>query len=156
MSDENLPIEQQLVRDALLFEELTILDTKITPTVGNEDWLVRIELQLDKELVPSCAFGFLYFIGLLSFHDGRPRGVSGKWFEDDDLFTAADMLRHVEFERGKLHMYVDYLRGRCLKTTVEVGSDGKALVETVNRGRAATRWVDRLRGKKFLQAVETT
>jgi hypothetical protein len=24
----------------------------------------------------------------------------------------------------------------------------------VNRGQAATRWVDRLRGKKFLQAVE--
>jgi hypothetical protein len=52
-------------------------------------------------------------------------------------------------------MYIDYLRGRCVKTTVEVSSDGKALVETVNRGQAATRWVERLRGKKFLQAVET-
>jgi hypothetical protein len=43
----------------------------------------------------------------------------------------------------------------CVKTTVEVSSDGKALIETVNRGQAATRWVERLRGKKFLQAVET-
>jgi hypothetical protein len=85
-----------------------------------------------------------------------PTRVSGKWFVDDDLFAAADMLGHLEFERGKLHMYIDYLRGRCLKTTVEVSSDGKALVETVNRGQAATRWVERLRGKKFLQAVETT
>jgi hypothetical protein len=155
MSDENLPIEQQLVRDALMFEELVVLDTKIAPTTGNEDWHVRIELQLDQELVARGAFGFIYFMGLLSFHDGRPRGVSGKWFEDDDLFVAADMLRHLEFERGRLHMYIDYLRGRCVKTTVEVSSDGKALVETVNRGHAATRWVERLRGKKFLQAVET-
>ena len=154
MSDERLPIEQHLVRDALMFEEFQILDTKITPTVGNEDWHVRIELQLDEELVRSGAFGFLYFMGLLSFHDGRPRGISGKWFEDDDMFTADDMLRHVEFEGGKLRIDIDYLRGRCVKTTVEVSSDGKAFVETVNRGQAAPRWVDRLRGKKFLREVE--
>ena len=154
MSDEKLSIEQHLVRDAHMFEEFQILDTKITPTVGNEDWHVRIELQLDEELVPSGVFGFLYFMGLLSFHDGRPRGISGEWFEDNDLFTAVDMLRHIEFEGGKLRMDIDYLRGRCVKTTVEVSSDGKAIVETVNRGQAAPRWVDRLRGKKFLQAVE--
>jgi hypothetical protein len=99
MSDENLPIEQQLVRDGLMFEEFQILDTKITPTVGNEDWHVRIELQLDEELVRSGAFGFIYFMGLLSFHDGRPRGVSGKWFEDDDLFTAADTGEHCRSPR---------------------------------------------------------
>ena len=154
MSDEDLPIERRLFSDGLLFEELQILETKLTPTVGNEDWHVRIELQLDAELVPCAVFGFIYTIGLFSFHDGRPRGVSGKWFEDDDLFLAADMLTRLQFERGKLHMYVDYLRGRCVKTTVEVSSDGKARVETVNRGQAATRWVDRLRGKKFLKAVD--
>jgi hypothetical protein len=76
------------------------------------------------------------------------------WFEDEDQFNAADMLQYTTFEHGKLHMYVDYLRGRCVKTTVEVGSDGRALIETANRGQAATRWVDRLRGRKFLRAVE--
>jgi hypothetical protein len=131
-----------------------VLDTKLTPTVGNEDWHVRIELRLHKELVETAGFGFIYAIGLFSFHDGRPRGVSGKWFEDDDLFTAADMLSHLRFERGSLHLYVDYLRGRCVKTTVELSSDGKATVDTVNRGQAATRLVDRIRGKKFLQAVD--
>jgi hypothetical protein len=148
-------IEHKLGRDGTLFE-IEILSTKIEPTVGDEDWHVRIELQLDEELVATCAFGFLFVVGVLSFHDGRPRGVSGQWFEDQDQFTAADMLRHTDFERGKLHMYVDYLRGRCVKTTVELSSDGHALVETVNRGHAATRWVDRLRGRKFLQAVEGT
>lgn len=147
-------IEYQLVQDGTLFEEIEILDKKIEPTVGNEDWAVTIVFRVEEDLVESCAFGLIYVLGLLSFHDGRPRGVSGKWFEDDDEFTAADMLRHMRFERGTLKMYVDYLRGRCVKTDVEVSSDGRVTVRTVNRGQAATRWVDRLKGKKFLQAVE--
>ena len=156
MADDNKPIEYELARDGTVFDDLEILDTKMVPTTGDEDWAVTIEFKFDEGLVETCAFGIIYVLGLLSFHDGRPRGVSGEWFEDDDEFTAADMLRHLKFERGKLHMYIDYLRGRCIKTTVEVSSDGRALVETVNRGQAATRWVERLRGKKFLQAVETT
>jgi hypothetical protein len=153
VTDEDGPVEHKLARDGTLFENIEVLNTKIESTVGNEDWHVRIDLQLDEDLVATCAFGFLYVIGVLSFHDGRPRGASGTWFEDEDQFNAADMLQYTTFEYGKLHMYVDYLRGRCVKTTVEVGSDGRALVETVNRGQAATRWVDRLRGGKFLRAV---
>lgn len=38
-----------------------------------------MELQLDEDLVENC---------LQSFHHGRPRGLSGNWFEDDDDFTA--------------------------------------------------------------------
>jgi hypothetical protein len=156
MSDENPPIEQELVRSGTLFDDLEIVDTKLVPTTGDEDWAVTVEFKVDEDLVESCAFGIIYVLGLLSFHDGRPRGVSGKWFEDDDEFTAADMLRHLRFERGTLSMYVDYLRGRCMKTDVEVSSDGVVRLKTVNRGQAATRWVDRLHGKKFLQAVATT
>lgn len=154
MSDENQPIEHQLLRDGTLFDEIEIIESKIEPTVGNEDWSVRIELRVEADLLESCAFGLLFVLGLLSFHDARPRGVSGEWFQDEDQFTAADMLRHLSFERGRLHMYVDYLRGRCVKTTVEVSSDGRVLLETRNRGQAATRWVDRLRGKSFLRPVE--
>jgi hypothetical protein len=153
MTDEPR-IEYQLVQDGTLFEEIEILDTKIVPTVGNEDWAVTIEFRVEEDLIESCAFGLIFVLGLFSFHDGRPRGVSGKWFEDDDEFTAADMLRHLKFERGTLKMYVDYLRGRCIKTHVEVSSDGRIVLRTVNRGQAATRWVDRLKGKKFLRAVE--
>jgi hypothetical protein len=155
-TEKDLPIEHQLIKDGTLFEEIEILDQKIVPTVGNEDWAATIEFRVEEDLVESCAFGLIYVLGLLSFHDGRPRGVSGNWFEDDDQFTAADMLRHLKFERGKLSMYVDYLRGRCIKTTVEMSSDGQVFLKTVNRGQAATRWVDRLKGKEFLRAVEAS
>jgi hypothetical protein len=156
MTDENQPIEYKLVRDGTLFEEVEILETTIEPTVGNEDWHVRISFRVEEDLVESCAFGLIYVLTLFSFHDGRPRGVSGGWFEDDDHFVAADMLRHLTFEGGKLRLYIDYLRGRCIKTTVEVGSNGHVLLETVNRGQAATRWIDRLKGKKFLEAVASS
>jgi hypothetical protein len=156
MSDKDLPIEHQLASNGTLFEDLQILDSKIEPTVGNDDWHVAIRFRVDEDLVATCAIGLIYVLGLLSFHDGRPRGISGNWFEDDDEFTVADMLRHLKFEHDKLHLDVDYLRGRCLKTTVEVSSDGHVLLETVNRGQAATRWVERLRGKGFMRAVEAS
>jgi hypothetical protein len=154
MAEERTPIEHDLIRDGTLFDELEILSTTITPTVGDEDLHVRIEIQVDDELIESCAFGLIFVLGVLSFADARPRGVSGNWFEDEDQFTAADMLRHLRFTHGTLHMYVDYLRGRCVKTTLDVFRDGKVILDTVNRGEAATRWVRRLQGKKFLQAVE--
>jgi len=153
MTDENRPIEHDLIRDGTLFDDLAVIATDIAPTVGNEDLHVRIELQLDEELLESCAFGLVFVLGLLSFAAARPRGISGQWYEDDDQFTAADMLRHLRFERGGLHLDVDYLRGRCVKTQIEVKGDGRVILETVNRGQAATRWVDQLRGKKFLRPV---
>ena len=115
---------------------------------------MTIAFSMDAQLAQSCDFGILYVLGLLSFHGARPRGVSDKWFEEEDEFTATDMLQHLRFERGKLVMYVDYLRGRCVKTDVEVSSDGHVLLKTVNRGQAAARWVDRLRRKDFLKAVD--
>lgn len=99
------------------------------------------------------ALGRFFVLGLLSFADARPRGISGKWYEDDDQSTAADMLRHLRFEHGELQLDVDYLRGRWVKTRIEVKSDGLVVLDTVNRGQAATRWVDEMRGKTFLRPV---
>jgi len=151
--EEHLPIEYRLVRDGALVEP-EVVETKVEPTVGDEDWHVRIELRADPELLESCAFGLVFVLGMLSFHDGRPRGYSGKFFQDDDEWTVTDMLTRLRFERGELRFYADYVRGRCMKTRVDVAADGKILLETVNRGQAATRWVDKLLGKKFLEAVE--
>ena len=155
MSDD-LSIEHQLLRDGTLFEQIDVLDTKIEPTVGDDDWHLRLTFRVEEDLVATCAFGLIFVLASLSFHDGRPRGVSGEWFEDDDQLTVADMLRHLTFEPGGIHLYLDYLRGRCLKTTIDVSSDGKVVLDTVNRGQAATRWVDRLKGKKPLQAVASS
>jgi hypothetical protein len=150
--DRSIPIEHKLIHDASLID-IEVIESDANPTVGDEDWHVRMQLQVDEDLVETCAHGLIFTIGVLSFHDARPRGISGEWFEDNDQFAAADMLNHITFERGRLHMYVDYLRGRCVKTTVEIGSDGKVLLETVNRGKAALNWVARLQGKKLLKAV---
>jgi hypothetical protein len=115
---------------------------------GDEDWHVLLQFQVDEELVDSCAHGLIFAVGALSFHDARPHGISGEWFEDRDQFSVSDLLNHITLEWGKLHMCVD-----CVKTTVEIGSDCKVLLETVNRGKAALKWITRLQGKKLLQAV---
>jgi hypothetical protein len=153
MSDaDETPVEYQLVHDATLWD-FEVTSTEITPTVGNEDFIVRIEIQVEEDGIEHMTFPVVFTLAMLSFHDARPRGISGKWFEDEDQLTAADMLRHLRFERGRLHLHLDYLRGRCVKTTVEVDSTGKLFLQTVNRGQAATRWVEMLRGKKYLKAA---
>lgn len=148
------PIEHRLMRDATLLD-ISVIESDVRPTVGDEDWIVRIQLQVDEDLVDSCAHGLIFTLGVLSFHDARPRGVSGNWFDEGDQFTTSDLLSHIRFASGKLHMYVDYLRGRCLKTTINVASDGRVRLETVNRGKAALAWVARLQGKKLLQPISS-
>ena len=152
-SSDNEPIEYELMRQASLLE-IEVTKTQIEPTAGNEGSHVRIEMQLDEDLLDSCSLGLLFMFGLLSFHDGRPRGYSGKWFDDNDEWTVTDMIEHFRFVRGNLILDTDYLRGRCMKTEVTVSSDGKVTLETVNRGEAALRWVEKLKGKSYLQAVE--
>jgi hypothetical protein len=152
MSDLRDSIEYKLVRDAMLLE-IQVVESETKPTVGNEDWAVRMQLRVDEELLDSCAHGLVFAVAALSFHDARPRGISGEWFQDGDQFTAADLLQHIRFDSGHLHLYIDYLRGRCLKTTVEIAGDGKVRLETINRGKAATAWVARLQGKKLLERV---
>jgi len=153
MTEKTISIEHELIRDGLLFEELEVVQTKITPTVDNEDLHVELTLQADADLLRTTAFALIYVLALQSFADARPRGGSGQWYADDDQFTSADLLRHLTFERRTLRLYVDYLRGRCVKTTIEVSPDGRIRLDTVNRGQAATRWVDRMKGKSFLSPV---
>ncbi len=137
MEEDDVPIEYRLVRDGTVVE-FEVVDSKIEPTVGDEDWHVRMELRVDDELIECCGFGLIFVLGMLSFHDGRPRGDSGKFFVDDDEWNVADMLARIRFERGELRFYADYVRGRCMKTRIDVSSDGRIVLETVNRGQAAT------------------
>lgn len=154
------PIEYELLRDATL-AEIVVRKTEVTPTSA-DDRHVRIEgrlgLEDDEDGDPvndaeHYAFGFIYALGLLSFTDARPRGVSGMHFEEQDDWSVGDMLRRLRFERGELHFYADYVRGRCMKTKVIVSANGNFLLDTVNRGEAATRWISKLQGKKLLRAV---
>lgn len=164
MQEPEPPIEYELLYEAVL-AKLIVTETKVVPTAADDDRHVRIEGRFGPEEgddedgdpgsdVEHYAFAVIYALGVLSFADARPRGVSDIDFQEKDDWTAADMLRHLRFERGELRFYADYVRGRCLKTTIVVRADGTFVLDTVNRGEAATRWIARLQGKKILSVVE--
>lgn len=155
-AQDEIPIEYELLHTATL-ADITVLSTDIQPT-ADDDSCVRIEAKVgneeeDENDVEWSAFVLIYALGVLSFSDARPRGMSGIEFEKKDDWFVGDMLRHLSFERGELHFYADYVRGRMLKTTVVVRPDGTFRLETVNRGQAATRWIARLQGKKIIELV---
>jgi len=149
-SDE--PIEYELLRQAVCVLDLCVLDTETEHFMENTR--VRITMQADPELLESCALGVVFALGVLSFHDARPRGASGMDFAAKDEWTASDMLRYLTFPSGRIQFYADYVRGRMMKTTVEVFGDGRVVLQTQNRGEAATRWVQKLQGKKVLSLVD--
>jgi hypothetical protein len=102
------------------------------------------------------ALGFIFCIASLSFHDARPRGVSGMDFADRDELTVADLHDGLRFSKAGLRFSADYIRGRCVKTDITVSPNGSATIETRNRGESAFRWVERLKGKTHLRTVAPT
>jgi hypothetical protein len=78
-----------------------VTSTHVEPSPDGETLCVRIEIQLgehdegDGEVdgegeAEWAAFGFMYVLALLSFHDARPRGYSEKKYIEGDEFTVAD------------------------------------------------------------------
>ena len=108
----------------------------------------QIRLLIDEDDIETSAFGILYSVSLLSFLQARPAGVSVIDFREQDLWSVEDLLRHVSFEHGKLRFYADYVRGRLMKTTVEISRDGSVVIETINREDEATQWAEYLLGKR--------
>ena len=104
-------------------------------------------------MVEWGAMGFLFVIGVLSFADARPRGLSDRDYDETDEFSVAELLAGLRFRRGELHLDTDYVRGRRMKTRVVVRADGTGSLETMGRGKAALRWIARLKGEKPLKVV---
>lgn len=153
MSDDGeIPIELQLVQDATIWD-FEVTSSEIRPTAGNDNFVVRIEMQIEDEGVEHMSLPVIFTLAMLSFSDARPRGFSSKEFAEEDEFTVADMLRHLTFESGRLRLCLDYVRGRCVKTTIHVDANGKVVLETINRGQAATRWIETLKGKRYVNPV---
>ncbi len=61
-----------------------------------------------------------------------------------------DFYRHLSFIRGKLRFDADYVRGRLIKTVVEISKDGTILITTINRADLAFQWVEYLLGKRSM------
>lgn len=108
----------------------------------------QIKLLIDEDDVEISAFGILYSVSLLSFLQARPACVSVIDYREQDTWSVEDLHRHVSFQHGKLHFYADYVRGRQMKTTVEISKDGSVVIETINRADQATQWMEFLLGKR--------
>jgi hypothetical protein len=99
------------------------------------------------------AFGFLFVLAVLSFSEAKPRGLSEAEYKEKDDLRLADFMRGLSFSGGALRYEADYIRGRRIKTRIAVRPDGTVTLETLGRGKAALRWLERLQGKELLQLV---
>ena len=160
MVDASIPAGQQLLQTGVLVQ-FRILDTRTESAPDKENVAVRADLIFigdDEDTEPSevaewGVFGFLYTLASLSFNDARPRGYSGEDFVSEDSFTVSDFFEGLSYRNGELHLGVDYVRGRCVKTDITVRPDGTATLQTWGRGQTALRWLDKLQGKKRLALV---
>jgi len=131
--------------------ELRNVETEYTDHSGG---VMRIQFMIDGEDVATSAFGLIFAFGVLSFHDARPRGMSAMDFKEKDEWHVADMLWCIRFEDGILRFYADYVRGRMVKTSVDIHKDGSVKIQTVGRARVAEGWVARLQGKRLLEIMD--
>jgi hypothetical protein len=133
-----------------------IVDTDTELSADKENLFVRADLVVDgdeedtdpEKIVEWSAFGFLFTLTTLSFHDARPRGVSERYFAPGDELRVADFFDNLSFKHGALHLESDYVRGRGMKTDATIRSDGTVTLTTWGRGASAVRWLDQLLGKK--------
>ena len=81
-------------------------------------------------------------------------GASDIDYLEKDDWSFGDLSTRLHLEPRGLVFDADYVRGRLVKTTVTIGSNGGFVVETRNRHEMAVRWLRTLRGKKHIQLVE--
>ena len=149
MTGKELPYEVELLEQAMT--------TPITiKTSGHDEKLdhMKIVCGIEEDDVETSALGLIYTLSCLSFRDARAAGASEMHYQDEDAWWAIDMLRCLRFQMGRLYFYADYERGRRMKTTIQVTSDGTLTVETSGRGSSASRWISTIQGKKVLTLVQ--
>jgi hypothetical protein len=140
-----------------------IVEESVMPGADEGEFALRLALSFQDEDSPEegraevvewGALRFLFAIGVLSFADARPRGFSDREYVERDEFRVADFLAGLKFSNGELHLDTDYVRGRRMKSRVVVRPDGTGTLETIGRGKAALRWIARLKGEKPLRALD--
>jgi hypothetical protein len=162
MSETGKPAAQGLLETGTLVL-FRVVDTHTELSPDKENVFVRADLVFEDddedtdsgEIVEWAAFGFLFTLAVLSFHDARPRGISGLDYQPKDAFTVADFFDCLSFKHGELRLKTDYIHGRSMKTDVTIRPDGSVTLTTWGRGQSALRWLDRLQGKKRLAVVPT-
>ena len=143
----------------LVLFRLVNTHTELSP--DKENVFVRADLVFEGddedtdpgEIAEWAAFGFLFALAALSFHEARPRGMSEIDYHPNDEFTVADFFDCLSYKHGELHLVTDYIRGRSMKTDVTIRPDGTVTLTTWGRGQSAFRWLDQLQGKKRIAPV---
>lgn len=139
-----------------------VVKEEVLPAPDEAEFGMRLTLQLEdpddpaddaQDVVEWGALGFLFVLALLSFADARPRGFSESEYSEADELRLADFLDGLTFRRGTLHFHADYVRGRRVKTGITVAAEGSVTIETIGRGKAPLRWIDRLKGEGGLRVV---
>lgn len=137
--------------------EFKVIEEEVVPGSNEGEFGVRIRLHLgmeeDDNDVEWGGLGFMFVLAMLSFADARPRGMSETEYQEKDELAVVDFLTGFTYVNGRLRYYGDYVRGRRMKTSITISPDGSALLETVGRGKAAVRWLDRLKSKKIMQFI---
>jgi hypothetical protein len=136
------PFELELLRDALRTEIRAVELGPDANTLGFD--LCRARLRIESSPSPRAAFSVIYLLAVLSFSDA-PRADDA---DEDDAFTAYDMLPCLEYEDGVLRFRGSKVRGRRLATSISVFPDGRVEIETSGRGNAPVQWIDRLTGSR--------
>ena len=160
MSETKKPAAQSLLETGVLVL-FRVVETHTELSPDKENVFVRADLVFEgddedtdpSEIVEWAAFGFLFTLVALSFHDARPRGISELEFQPSDEFTIVDFLECLTFANSGLCLHTDYVRGRSMKTDVTIRPDGTVTLTTWGRGQSALRWLDQLQGKKRIAAV---
>jgi len=113
----------------------------------------RLRCKILRDDVEDGALALIFALGVLSFHDARPRGNSHIDYVEGDDWTLDDLVSRLRFWKGALCLDTDYVRGRMMKTHIRVWPTGIVEIDTIGRHQMATRWIQLLKGKKHLRLV---
>ena len=144
---QDTPLIQEYISQAIT-TEYKLVDSRLNQMIDIPSQ--EITIQIDEDDVETSAFGIMYSISLLSFLQGLPAGASVIEYQEQDVWSLEDFHRHLSFEHGKLRFDADYVRGRLIKTVVDISRDGTILITTRNRADLASQWVEYLMGKRSL------
>lgn len=110
------------------------------------------------DLHEKSVMPILFLLTSLAFLEASPQGegedgaLSADYAEVDG-WTPADFLSHLRFEAGRVVLHLENVRGRSVRTRMEMTPLGELFVETWARGTSATRWLAYVRGRSHLAEV---
>jgi len=114
MSEEHGAVEA-LLRTGVIVP-VRIVDEAVVSGADEGEFALHLNLSFDDEdspeedraeIVEWGALGFLFAIGVLSFADARPQGLSEIEYVESDDFRVSDLVAGLKFQNGELRLDTD-------------------------------------------------